>query len=512
MSRSKSFLSGVTFAYLYQGLILIVGLWLTPFYLKVLGAHDYGVWLVALQVLTFLLFVDLGTLGVLPRDIAKLHGEEQRNPASDALAILVSQTARVVLVQAAAIGVVVLGLMLFRPPAQASLYGPMALVLSVFVLSYPLRIFWAILTGLQDLKFLGQARTCIWAVSTVCIVILLYAGARYYALAWGWCLQEVSGSLIALWRLHRIRPDLTGREAWNKAGDFQWRWLFRGLYVSVNQIAVWLAGGVDVLIVGRFLGAAMVVVYSCTGKLVMVLQNQPQMLAGVALPGLSHLRSSESTERMTKATTSLAQAMLLVAGAVFCVVVGLNRHFVALWVSDKYFGGVALTVLFALNFIVRLLDYTLVLALFAFGYEKISAGRAMVEGVVSASLAIFLTQRMGLTGIMLAFFLGATFIAVPVDIYLLARELKISWRNLVQQYVPYLWRPLAVGLVSFAVMERIEIPNLAVLVLAAICIGLLYLLVIIPVVRRSDLWDYLRVTVTGLRSDMSRMLSWSNNA
>jgi O-antigen/teichoic acid export membrane protein len=512
MSRSRSFLSGALFGYLYQGLTLLVGLWLTPFYLRVLGAHDYGVWLVALQILTFLLFVDFGTLGVLPRDVAKVHGREQQDPGSDELAVLVGQTARVVLLQTAAIGLIVLGLFLFRPAAEAGVRGPLSLVTLVFVFSYPFRIFSAILTGLQDFKYIGQVRTWIWALSTACVVILLIAGARYYALACGWCLQEIGSSVTSCWRLKRIRPDLLGREAWNKAGRFRWRWFTRGFWVSISQFAVWLAGGVDVLIIVKFLGPSIVVVYSCTCKLVSFLQNQPQMLAGIALPGLSHLKASESRERTIRVTTCLTQGMLLIAGAVFCVVVALNQRFVALWVGDKFFGGVPLTVLLALNFIVRLLDYTLTLALFAFGYEKVSAIRFLIEGVISAGLATLLTARLGLAGVMLGFLCGSLFVAVPVDIYFLARELKVSLRQLLRHYVPYLWRSLVVGFLAFALIERLYIPNLAWLVLAAICIGLVYVAVMIPVVRRSDLWDYVRSTAGGLRSDVSRVLSWSSNS
>ena len=52
--------------------------------------------------------------------------------------------------------------------------------------------------------------------------------------------------------------------------------------------------GSDLLIVGRSISAATVVVYSSTIKLIAVLQNQPQILASVALPGLSHMKTSES--------------------------------------------------------------------------------------------------------------------------------------------------------------------------------------------------------------------------
>src|ERR1700728_1630755 len=105
MSRTRSFFNGAIFAYMYQGSAMLVGLWLTPFYIRMLGPHDFGVWLVGLQVLTFLLLCDFGILGVTPRDVAHASGLEKSeldsDPAaiSDHVAILVAQTTKVVLAQ-----------------------------------------------------------------------------------------------------------------------------------------------------------------------------------------------------------------------------------------------------------------------------------------------------------------------------------------------------------------------------------------------------------------------------
>src|SRR5271165_3201271 len=212
MSRSKTFLSGVMLAYLYQGCMMVVGLWLTPFYLRQLGAHDYGVWLVGLQVLNFLLLCDLGILAVTPRDIAQAHGQELAQGDSDPLRLLIGRLLKTVLVQSLLVAIVATGLFLFRPVAASGLRGPVALVLLIFVLTFPLRATGAILQGLQDLKFLGLLRMWLWAISAALVVVMLIAGAGFYALACGWCFQEAGGSLIATFRVRRLRPDLLNRE------------------------------------------------------------------------------------------------------------------------------------------------------------------------------------------------------------------------------------------------------------------------------------------------------------
>jgi O-antigen/teichoic acid export membrane protein len=97
MSRSRSFLGGALFAYIYQAALMLVGLWLTPFYIHTLGERDYGIWLVGLQVLNFLLLCDFGVIVVTPRDVANASGVDQSEQASGEVARVVSQTLKVVL-------------------------------------------------------------------------------------------------------------------------------------------------------------------------------------------------------------------------------------------------------------------------------------------------------------------------------------------------------------------------------------------------------------------------------
>ena len=155
----------------------------------------------------------------------------------------------------------------------------------------------------------------------------------------------------------------------------------------MSQLAYLLVASTDLLIVGRALGAATVVVYSCTSKLITVLQNQPQTFAGMALPGLTQMKVSESRKRIQQAMTSLTQGMLLLSGGVFCVVLAVNQQFVTFWLGPQFFGGMRLTLLVLLNFLAIQVDYTFTIALFAFGHERFLSIRQLVNGAVSVALA-----------------------------------------------------------------------------------------------------------------------------
>jgi len=511
MSRTRSFFGGAIFAYLYQACSMLIGLWLTPFYIRTLGSHDYGIWLIGMQVLIFLLLCDFGVLAIVPRDVARAHGKEQ-SEGSGELHKLVGQTIKVVGIQTLVIALVSIGVFFFRPPTAAAIRGPISLALLVFVLTFPMRLFPAVLQGLQDLKFLGQLRLCMWAVSTGVSVVLLILGARFWALACGWCLQQIVHDLVAFHRLRRVRPDLLTFAVLQSTGPFTWRWFLRGLWVNVGQIGYGLGAGTDLLIIGRALGPATVVVYSCTIKLITVLQNQPQILASVALPGLSHLKASEPRQQVLHKTISLTQAMFVMIGAVFCVVLAVNQQFVMVWLGPKFFGGLELTYILLLNFLVRQIDYTLSLALFAFGYEKPLTIRTLLDGIVTFGLAMILVRPFGLVGVAIGALCGGLCVALPTDVFLYMREFKLSFVGVFRPYAPYLWRFAVVGIAGLAFAAQFHAPNWFNLTVITTFVVVAYLLLVLPYAWRTPLRGYVEPTISTLRSAVpTRILGWSNN-
>ncbi len=345
------------------------------------------------------------------------------------------------------------------------------------------------------------------------VVVMLLLGARFYALACGWCLQQMGHDVAAFFRLRRIRPDLLSLGVLRRAGPIRWRWFTRGFWVNVGQIATALSAGTDLLIVGRAISAATVVVYSSTNKLIAVLQNQPQILASVAVPGLSHMRTSESRERILQASTSLTQAMLLLAGGVFCVILAVNREFVTLWLGARFFGGMTLTVVLLLTFILRQTDFTLAVTLFAFGHEKMISIKALADGALSVALAVFLVRHEGMVGVAVGFLCGALFVSIPSDVFLLTRTLQVSVAELSRPYVPFLWRFAVIGCIGLLVRRWLGAPNLVHVVLTTSIVGLVYLLLMIPYVWNTALRGYIQTALATITSAMrTRVLGWSDNA
>ena len=155
MSRSRRFLGGLAMTYGYQAMVLFVGLWLTPFYLRRIGQHDYGLWLVGTQLLTYLSLTDFGVVELLPQEVAYSTGRAGGVEKAQDLSRVVGQTVRLVLYQLPVVIAIAIAMFFAIPAEWQALRGPLTFILFGFVAAFPLRMLPALLQGLQDLTFAG---------------------------------------------------------------------------------------------------------------------------------------------------------------------------------------------------------------------------------------------------------------------------------------------------------------------------------------------------------------------
>jgi O-antigen/teichoic acid export membrane protein len=246
------------------------------------------------------------------------------------------------------------------------------------------------------------------------------------------------------------------------------------------------------LILGKVLGPAAVVPYFCTGKVLSVLSNQPQMLAQTAQPALSELRTSADRDRLHQVCAALTRAILILSGAVVCVVLLVNEGFVAWWVGPTQYGGLTLTAALALGMLLRHWNMTMVYSLFALGQDKRLSLTGLADGAVTVLVSIWLTHTYGLIGPVLGIIAGVLLVGLPANGTALARETRVRFYRLVADLWPWAWRfALAAALAVFAsqVWQPRTLPALVVATLVA-CAG--YAGIMGPLALREPLGTYVR--------------------
>jgi O-antigen/teichoic acid export membrane protein len=504
MSRTRKFIGGVAFGYASQILTTAVGLWLTPFLLGRVGQYDYGLWLVGTQVLAYLALMDFGLIALLPRETAFATGRAERVEEATELPLVVGQTARLIAWQMPFVALAALASWVLLGAAWPELRHPLGVVLLCFVLAFPLRLFSAVLQGLQDFAFLGRAGIASYLVSTAMTVGLVVAGWGLYALAAGWVTQQLFSAVVYLYRLRTRFPTALPRGVPKLPWPAARTRLAQGFWVSLTQVAQVLWNGTDILIIGKLFGPAAVVPYVCTGKLIGVLANQPQILMSAATPAISQMRAAETRARVAEVCVALGQAMLMLSGVVVCVVLAVNQGFVARWVGAAQYGGFWLTALIVLNMLLRHWDLTVAHSLLCFGYERRLCVTALLDGVVSIGVVVILLWLYGLPGAPLGQIIGTCAVSLPLNLSALAAESGRTKWEMLRPLVPWLVR--FVPLVAAAsALARVWTPDGFVLIgLTAAAVALVYVLVMYPVALRDPLGVYVRPRLYPLRARLFR--------
>ena len=205
-SRLRRFVGGLGFGYVNTAVVVVAGLWLTPYLLRHLGSHDYGLWLLGAQVLVYLSLMDLGIVQLVPRDVAIADGRADGDYSE--LQAIIGQTARLVLWQMPAVAIIGSLVIWLLPSEWAPLRGPLACVVVAFILTFPLRMFNAILQGRQDLAFLGGVQLVAWTAGAAVTVAGVAAGLGLYSLAFGWVTTQCITAFVAWRRLMTVHRDV----------------------------------------------------------------------------------------------------------------------------------------------------------------------------------------------------------------------------------------------------------------------------------------------------------------
>src|SRR4051812_38596739 len=124
MSRTRRFIGGISFGYVGQILTTLAGLLITPFLLRRVGQHDYGLWLVGTQIMAYLMLLDVGVVALRPGEAAAAAGRQQAAGTTDELPRVVGQTARLVLWQTPAVAAAALVAWLFFVPGGGGSLWP----------------------------------------------------------------------------------------------------------------------------------------------------------------------------------------------------------------------------------------------------------------------------------------------------------------------------------------------------------------------------------------------------
>ena len=492
MTRSKRFLRGLSVGYVNMGATLAVGLLLTPFLIRHLGQTELGIWLVLTQILMFLGLVDFGIVAILSRETAYALARSGDTRVDSELPTLISRTKSIVLMQVPVLVAACSLLLLFLPSGLQDHRMFILAVCVAFVVRFPMRIYQEVLTGMQDLTFVGATQLTALVVSTTATVILVLRGAGLFALVVNWSILQLGPTVAAYVRLKIMHPHLLREQ-------LQWpRWhelrflITKAGWVSAGQLAQVLSTGSDLIMIERVMGAAAVVPYSVTSRLVGISANAPYMIMQQASPALSELRILGTPERLLRLSLALTGSVLLLGGLCATVIQAINQGFVEWWIGAEFYGGGVLTTVLILTMIVRQFHVAVGYAVFCFGHEKRLCLTALLETSTGAVAAIVFIFMLGAVGAPLGALFGMAVVGLPLNLYVLSRETGGSLVRYLGNLLPWLSR-FACALSLAASLAWYRTPrSLVEILLYCSMASAFYVALEMHVALRPPLGDYVR--------------------
>lgn len=441
MSRVRRATVAASFGYLQYALAIASGLLMVPLTIRCLGARTYGLWLASGELLGYAAMVDLGVVAVLPWMLAEADGHKDR----DAMRRLISHGVVVGAAVGVVYGLLALALWLVLPTAlhlsaadRQAVGPPLALLVVTLMVAYPLRVFSAIVIGLQDVTFNGGLAIGQSFLNVTITAALLLAGFGLFAPATGAAVAALASVLGSWWRARVLAPDLlrdwprptldglrtlltNGLGAWSGALGWQLQSASTGLVITALGRAEWIA------------------VYACTSKLVTLATQLSWVIPDAGLVGLAQVHGEHPRpERLRALVLLMLRVHLLLAGGAACVLLVFNPLFVQHWVGVEFFAGPTVNVLLACGIVVASLMHGLITAASVIGNRVRVGTIALVNGAVQVAVAWCLGTWWGLDGIAAAALVAGLLVAIPAGAHLLRPATGLTaitlWRDLLRPW------------------------------------------------------------------------------
>lgn len=465
MSRTARATTSALFGYLKFAIAIATGMWLVPFTLHQVGPRMYGYWLASGELLAYASLTEFGVLVTVPWLVAEADGQGDR----DALRTLVTRALAAALVSAAGYAVIASALIAVLPHVmhldavdRAPVIGSVAIIALAGFLVYPLRVFYCLLIGLQDVAFYGMVDLIAVPLGVVLTAVLLHAGVGLYALALGTAVPQLAVGLIHVFRVGAIAPDLLRR--WHRPAWRDVRSLFR------EGTGAWLGGwgwrlisATDGLVLAALGQPAAVTALACTSKLSSALTQLSWVPCDSGLIGLANLAGERQDARLRDAIVVMVRVYLALAGASACIVLAANPAFVSRWVGGTMFAGGTANTLLAVVALAMTFSHALAVVPAALG-QRVQIGLATFgSGVVHVALAFALGWWFGIVGVLLAGVIshGLVFPGLAWKPFAVATRMSET-ALLVDVVWPWIRRFGPLVAVAVAIEQLVGVPDLAV--------------------------------------------------
>ena len=450
----------VTTRYLAIATDALIGLVLLPFNVHHLGPAAYGLWMLTASMTTYFSVLDLGFGGSVVRFVAHYRAKRDTRSLNEIASTLFVIFSVLGLIAYAMFVVVALNIsrLFTLTPDQVSTGRSLMLIIGVYVsLGFPFSIFGGVINGFQryDLNnIVGVGSSVIIALINV---VMLLSGFSLVQLVLVTTLARIGTYLVYRLNAYKVFPALSLDPRlflWSRVRELTGF----SVYVSIIDWANRLNYSIDAIIIGAYLGAAAVALWTVPQRLAELIQRLTNQFNGVIFPVVVDSDAGQRPERLRtifiQGTRFSLVAVIPLAAAMFL----LARPLVLSWVGPKFTDSIVVSQILMAVVAIRVGNATATTLLKGSGQHRLLALTNAGAALTNIALSLFWIRRFGLVGQAYGTLIPVAFTSVFILWPAACRRVGVGMMEAFRTAVwPTLWPVLVMTCVVIPVRDALPV-------------------------------------------------------
>jgi O-antigen/teichoic acid export membrane protein len=418
-------------------LTVLVGVFLSPFILHMLGDDAFGLWILILSITGYYGIFDFGIRSSIVKYVAEFEATGDRDGLTRVVnvSIFVYSCVALALLVVTSIGSLYLNVLFRISPSFLHTARLLFLMVgSSIALGLPMSVFAGILEGLQKFYFVNVIQAVATLLRVLLIIFALDHGLGLLTVAFITVLIPLLSYVVYAWQVMHTIPLKFGERFVDKSTC---KLMFRySIFSFISIVAFRLRFQTDAIIIGAMLSASAITYFSIGSKLISYSSLFVAGVAQILTPMFSQLHATNDQRRLRKLFVLGNRACGLVALPISATLLVLGKSVIDVWVGPRYESSYLILVILLIPSILSDLQGGSRQMLYGMGRHQALAIVNVVEGLINVVMSTVLIHYWGIVGDALGTAIPLTITSVLFLPPYLCRLLKIPlWKFLGETYL-----------------------------------------------------------------------------
>lgn len=459
MSLSRQLKLGAVMSYVAIGINILTGLLYTPWMIHSIGREDYGLYTLAMSVISFFVF-DFGLSSAVTRFLSKYLAEGNQDKANECLGLVSRLYVAIDLIMVLVLFVVFFFIpQLYKEltPDEIEKFKVIYVIAAIYsVISFPFIPLNGVLTAHEQfiqLKLCDVAHKLIIVIAMSCCLLL---GGGLYSLV---IVNAIAGVIMILMKLYVIKrntPQKIQLLYFNKK-EFKEIVGFSG-WVTIISIAQRFMFNIAPSILGALSGSTAIAILGIATTLEGYTYTFANAINGMFLPKVTRIVNNDNGD-ILPLMVKVGRIQMYITSLIVFGVICLGDHFINLWVGEPFKESYLCAVFIVIPSLFHLPQEIGNQTIFAKNKVKKLAIAYVAMAVVNIILSIALVPSYGALGICISISIAYILRTIGMDV-ILYKDLKIDVMTFFRETFLKLSIPLLISLsLGFIINYLVDIDS-----------------------------------------------------